>query len=70
MANPLEELKEANDTYHVAANEVMEANAEAFGVSISQMTEAKARFGFLHENIFALMHQAQELLVPYFGGDD
>ena len=70
MANPLEELRAANDSYHAAANEIMEANAEAFGVSVSDMTEVKARFGFLHENIFALMRQAQELLVPYFGGSD
>ena len=70
MANPLEELKAANDSYHAAANEIMEANAEAFGVSVSEMMEAKARFGYFHENIFVLMRQAQELLVPYFGGGD
>ena len=66
MANPLDELKAANDAYHAAANEVMEANAEAFGTSVKKMMEVKAKFGYFHDNIFALMHQAQTILEPYF----
>ena len=70
MATPLEELKEANDAYHAAANEVMEANADAFGVPIVEMMGVKAKFGAYHNNIFQLMKQAQDVIGPYFGGSD
>lgn len=70
MANPLDELKRKNDEYHAAANEVMEANVEAFGVSVEEMMEIKAKFGAYHNNIFQLMDKAQGLLILYFGSEE
>ena len=69
-SNPLDELKEANESYHQAANEVMEANAGAFGVSVEKMMEVKAKFGAYHNNIFQLMREAQVILEPYFGSEE
>ena len=70
MATPKEELAQANEDYHAAVNEIFEANAGAFGTSVEEMAEAKAKFGAFHKNIFCLMHEAQVLLEPYFEGGE
>lgn len=70
MATPFDELREANDAYHAAANEIMEANADTFGVPVGEMMEVKAKFGAYHNSIFQLMKEAQALLEPYFEGGE
>ena len=60
-------IKETTPINHF--NEVMEANADAFGIPVAEMVEVKAKFCHFNHKIFTMMTMAQEILEPYFGGD-
>ena len=68
MANPLDDLRTANSNYHTAVDAIFTIVAP--GIPIDELVNVKAKFGSFHNNIFQLMTQAQEILVPYFGGGD
>jgi len=68
---PLEELKAANDAYHLAANQIFRLKiSDVTDMTKQQLTDAKAKFGSYHHNIFKLMKEAQAALAPLFEGDD
>jgi len=58
MANPLEQLKKANDDYHEAFNGIM--------MDEDLDINAKAKFGSFHNNIFQLMKEAADYIGPHY----
>ena len=68
MVTPFDELKEANAAYHAAVNNIL--CIEVPSMPIDRLTNVKAKFGALHNNIFQLMTEAQTLLEPYFEGGE
>lgn len=56
--NPYQKLIQANDDYHKAFNEVLMDDVLS--------SDVKAKFGAFHNNIFQLMKEAHDLIVPYY----
>lgn len=64
MPNPLDDLRQANNDYHEAADVIF--CFEFKGLNADEAGKLKAKFGALHNNIYQLMTEAQELIKPYF----